>query len=539
MPIRRHEFLLTLVILIATAIYAYNIRAGYIGTLSNGRHQWLSASTLKFTENWREYGFWNEHGLMLEYPKTIERPTIEERRPYLSYLPGAPLEIFLLMQLWPNTGILTLIHLFNIVNQYAIAGLLALMVWHGIPAAASGYRHAFAVLAALAYMLHPGTLYWHSLVFFSDQAVLLPFTLVLLLELFIRGATGHRQRRLLYAQSLLLFIGTCIDWFAVTAAMIVYLFRLISPLTPTLTYRYAARNLLQIFSGPLIAITLWGIQVYATGMMDTVLVNLSSRAALSNGFQPMGRFSHVFVEKFIYGHLAATDALMILIAFAYATFEYARDRKNPALCVTMIAFLSCFLHTYIFSQHAEKHEFSILKFYGPLAFAAYGLLPAFLLRHVHFRKPSTQNSSLLLLVMLWVVMACAITIPAHRNWQKGFPPPRLYHHALIQWIQAHARFETVLFSRDIQIVHAPPQALAITRHPVYRPATVALLDYYMQSIPAGAQFFGIIPANDAMYCGVDPTQVPKVWSERGYWLFVRLDAGSDIDLKRCLTRDGR
>lgn len=539
MPFHRYPYLLTVAALIAAAIYTFCLRESYIGTLGHSRHQWLTASTLKFTENWRIDGIFNDYGLMLEYPKTIERQTIEAREPYLSYLPGAPLAIYALMQLWPDSSILALIHVFNMLNQYAIATLLALIVWHGAPATAAAYRPVLAALAGLTYMLHPEIMYWHSMVFFSDQAVLLPFALVLFLELRIRKIPATRHK-LQYAQALLLLIAACIDWFAVTVAATLCLFRLLSPLQNT-AKRSFFTSLPWLLSGPLAAIALWAAHVYAFGDRDEILLNFATRAAADTP-NPLARLAHAFLEEFLYDHLFAADTAMLLIALAASLYTYyRRDRHNPALCVTLIAFAACFAHTFIFLQHTENHQFAVMKFYLPLAFAAYGLLPAFLIPYAagHAATPAEHRNNAFLLVLSAALLWGWIMIPAHREWRQGFPDPRLYHRPLLDFIRDKARFETVLISKDIHIAHQPPQAIAIARRPVYSFESMMQLERFMRSAPAGAEFYGIIRAKLAKQCGADADTAAKVKSQREYWLFVRLDAGSDVRLKRCLTQNGK
>ena len=78
-------------------------------------------------------------------------------------------------------------------------------------------------------LLMPASLYWHQNVYVFDQAVILPFALVVLLEC-LHGSTSRwfPQRGLDVLQGVIFFIGTLTEWLFVFIALCIYGLRLLT-----------------------------------------------------------------------------------------------------------------------------------------------------------------------------------------------------------------------------------------------------------------------------------------------------------------------
>ena len=232
-PLAHTARLLYLLAFIFIAILSFMISKNHLGSLSStAPHQWLTASTVNFVENWREDGFFNDKAMMLELPGSIESKTLESRKPYVSYLPGAPLEIAILKLIFPSSSTLVLTQIFNICNQFLVSLILAFILFYGSSSFPGLYRYLIALIVFITYQSLPATLYVHSMVFFSDQAALLPFCLALLTELIIRKHARANVRLLpMYLlQSFILLWAILCDWLAIPLIMSILIFRLISPL---------------------------------------------------------------------------------------------------------------------------------------------------------------------------------------------------------------------------------------------------------------------------------------------------------------------
>ncbi len=221
--------LLSLLMFVFVAGFSLYQRSEFFGKLGLEHHQWLTGSTLKFVDNWKHDGLWNDRALMLEYPRSIERPTLTSRGIYPSYLSGAALEIFTVSQIVPFASTLQVIHAFNLANQIAVAALIVFIVLRLSQDPDGIYRYMFATIASFIYLMHPTPYYHHFLVFFADQAVMLPFAGVLALEAAIRSRVAPATR-LRAVQALLLGSAAFIDWLAFSLAAMLFLFRVIRPL---------------------------------------------------------------------------------------------------------------------------------------------------------------------------------------------------------------------------------------------------------------------------------------------------------------------
>jgi hypothetical protein len=69
----------------------------FTGHEAQDTHIWLSASTVKFVNNWLQEWPLKLHFIMYEYPDSIEFNSLAERGAYISYPPGAMVPIY-----WQN-----------------------------------------------------------------------------------------------------------------------------------------------------------------------------------------------------------------------------------------------------------------------------------------------------------------------------------------------------------------------------------------------------------------------------------------------------
>jgi hypothetical protein len=71
----------------------------FSGREARGAHIWLSASTVKFVNNWLKEGPIKLKFIMYEYPDSIEFNSLAERSAYISYPPGAIIPPYILAKL--------------------------------------------------------------------------------------------------------------------------------------------------------------------------------------------------------------------------------------------------------------------------------------------------------------------------------------------------------------------------------------------------------------------------------------------------------
>ncbi len=67
--------------------HSVSLRKPWFCWYEHGRHQWLTASTLKFSRIWYHERPWTIRFAMLENPLSAEFRRLTQRRPYVSYPP--------------------------------------------------------------------------------------------------------------------------------------------------------------------------------------------------------------------------------------------------------------------------------------------------------------------------------------------------------------------------------------------------------------------------------------------------------------------
>ena len=103
-------------------------RGPFLGKLSDGRHQWVTAHSTIIVDNWIEDGIISDKALALNMPRSIEANSIFERGTYISYPTGAQIQIFVLKSLFPNINTIKLIQGFGLLNQFLISLIIFFLV---------------------------------------------------------------------------------------------------------------------------------------------------------------------------------------------------------------------------------------------------------------------------------------------------------------------------------------------------------------------------------------------------------------------------
>ncbi len=212
-------------ILLAFIVSVY-LRAPYIGTLSDGHHQWLTAHSTLIVENWIEDGIINDLFLGVSIPASIELPNFEARGVYVSYPLGSLFIIYLLKTIFYSVDTIRLVHLYGLLNHFLISILIFTIVTRLKFNVSKYYICMFGTLAAIAYLYFPAPYYWHAMVYFADQAAILPFILIIYLETLIRT---NPKKQYLILQSVVLLFAAATDYIALPLSMVLLVFRLITP----------------------------------------------------------------------------------------------------------------------------------------------------------------------------------------------------------------------------------------------------------------------------------------------------------------------
>ena len=258
----------------------------------------------------------------------------------------------------------------------------------------------FSIIPLLLELMLPGTLYWFQNVFFTDQAVILPFVLYVFLEVIkdgIRIETTKNSRILSYLnifQNIVLFYGFLTDWLFIFIALTIYIKRLIDgeiffsrKMFWNKKIYHFLKGSLKYWFAPLLAVFLFVLQILNLGTVGQTVSKALFRTAISNGGLEYHNNGLIIFLSYIsnaYGLVAlaliTTSLVFFLLMFIFLIFGRFKSHKNLyKIKKTMYLFgmlqLPCIIQVIVFSNHSIYHDFSVLKFSIPLATIPFVLLP--------------------------------------------------------------------------------------------------------------------------------------------------------------------
>jgi len=505
---KKGAFLSIILLLIITLVifqYTVEIREPWFAELSIDHHEWLTGSTLKFAKNWYNEGPLNLKFTMLEDPKSVEFSTLSSRSPYTSYPPGTILPIYVASELLGQEPTPGLVMSYDLLNQFFVAFFLCLMIFFFLRQQLRFdliNSFLFSIIPLLLELLLPGPLYWFQNVFFSDQAVILPFVLYIFLEVLkdgIRMDTTKNSRNLTFLnifQNIVLFYGFLTDWFFVFIALTIYIKRLIDGEIFFTQKMFWNKDIYQFIKGsleywfvPLIAVFLFVLQLIYLGEMGQSVSKALFRTSISNnGLENLnsGLVSFLGYISNNYGLVALllifVSLIFFLLMFISLSLGRFKRHKNVFKIKKTIYFMGmllipCVIQLMVFSNHSFVHEFSVLKLSIPLATIPFVLLPITLflfsdkLVNMNIKRYNGFkvhiNLALLLIFLMSFTAASIYTVSEHPHYKDMFPPVNGSYSLIGTSIGKNTGYNDIVFSPDFEIPENPPQQLSYSMKRVY------------------------------------------------------------------------
>ena len=485
--------------------YTVEIREPWFGELSANHHQWLTGSTGIYATNWYEEGPLNLKFAMLDNPKSIEFQNISSRTPYTSYPPGTIIPIYLFSELTSHKPTVAMIMEYNLLNHFLIAFILGLTIFFFLRQLKIDMVNSFlfSLIPIILELLLPAPLYWFQNVFFSDQAIILPFVLYIFLEVLRDGIYGKNLRILNIIQNLVLFYGFLTDWLFVFLALTVYIKRVVDGeivLNRQLSYANLHSFLmssLKYWLVPIIAVSLFLLQVFVLGETGNTVSRFLFRSGLSQiGIENLyGGFNTLF-GFFITGYgaiglflLLVSIGICIYISFLLISKSY-KKKSHKVVKLKKIFYLiglfiiPCVLQVFFFFNHTIWHDFSVLKFSVAISTVPLVLLPVmiFLLTENSmgegFKSRFTSifnlfqrfqvNPRLFIIFLLAFSATLGYVTYEFPNYSKLFPEPNDNYEVIGSTIQNNTVYNDIVFSPDFEIPVNPPQQLFYSMKRVYQ-----------------------------------------------------------------------
>lgn len=474
----------------AVALYSWQFRRDMFNTMAPG-HEWLTASTVIFARNWYVEGALKLRLLQLWNPRSIEFPDIASRQVYVSAPPGTVIPIYITSCLLGTEPSVAIVHGYNLVSHCLITLTLALTVYYVLRS------HSFTVFscslmacaAICFFLLFPVNMYGFQNIFYSDQAVVLPVALFVLMEV-MRGK--QPSWALSAAQSLVLLWGCYTDWYMWVVAGVAYILRLALAHT-----RWSMRSWLLVtitfWTPAILALLLFLAQLSSQHMLAPFLKRITVHSALAdNATLPWQVFLNTWwgehVSKF-YGKFSLASFIWLFISACLVVLAACVDRlchrHNNESCdyavrLLALAALPPVLYTHSLRNYAYPHDFSTHKFSVTVAlvlFAALPLMGMCIMDAFCDGKTSKRGQlvsrlmreSCILLPFLLVVAVNMLYAsemwryrPAHigRRSSNPFEP-------LGTFLRQATRYDDLVVSPHIEIGSRPPQFLSYSNKRVY------------------------------------------------------------------------
>lgn len=480
--VRTRLFAPMLLFTLTALLFAFSVyqRAPWFGATCNDMTGALTTGSALMAKHWHQEGAWKLRFTMYWEPDSIEYPTLASRKPYVSYPPGSILPIYFLGELWPGGPTPTLVMVYNLANHFLIALTLALLAWAAIRRMGLETLPAFTLALGppLLYLFLPSPFYEHQMGYFSDQAIMLPYALLVYLEVLRQPERPEKQRRLLDGlQAAVIFWGIFTDWLFPFVVLTLYAVRLFQGQLGRFPKTFLKRSIL-FWSSTALALGLFALQLYRVHAFESLFYRFVHRSAVDGGsinalmprpqkmffgelwnFTLSTRFWETFIPHAYHplGKLLILACGVLLLAFLpLLAFLRLRGKPiSPAIAtagLVLVLFVApCFIHVHILKNHSSFlfHFFSVLKFALTLSVLPFTILPALLLALVPRPGPRRFLSHLAAPILLGLVLLYVFSLGDKRHVLYG--DIKLERKAMAEFVGAHTGYNDVVFSVD-QIV---------------------------------------------------------------------------------------
>ena len=497
---------LIIVLLLAVTLLAFGVslnqRAPWFGHATISMAGWMSAGTSLLANQWYREGPLKLGFAMYWEPLSIETSKLAAREPYISFPPGAIVPVYLLAKGLGREPTPAMCMAISLTVQFLVAWCLSLIVLLAL--IRMGYQllsaFLFALIPMALYLWLPSPYYQHHMAFFSDQAVMLPFAALILLEL-CRNATQRPGLKRFFSllMGLLSFCAVLTDWLFVFVLVSLFLLRLYRGELGKSLAQILLRTLL-FWLPALLAIGLFAAQLWYLDAFDRIfgrfLVRSGAMAAAPKDlskvdevdiFRPLFSFktNNFFWQRHFPAAFGPLGAPLLVLSIAFAALavvleglsRWWKHQPHPVFTsVTTVAVLSmlpCLLYYQVFKSHCAfwMHTFTALKFALPLALVAFAVLPASIA--ALFQRPNRNAGWFrrfiqLELAALMLLATLLFLYSVREERASNFGKRSLDYIPIARFVGEHTDYEEVVFSPDYAITDRPPQLIAYSMKKVYK-----------------------------------------------------------------------
>lgn len=484
--LNRYPLIFLLLFITIGFFYSVSLRKPWMGVFSESGHQWVTAHSLLITRQWYNEGLTKfKFGLPLN-PPSIEFPNTQSRGFYYSYPNGTFLPLYLASKILRHQPNISMVMKYNLCNQLLITLTLSLISY--IILFKNGFSQVKSLFISLStasiILFSPGPFYFFQNVYFSDEAVLFPISLIILFEALKIYSLIPNNRLVKFLESLIIFYALWTDWLAVFVVIVLFINNIISQRSKIKTI------ILQNFYLIIPSILFVSLFVYQTYILSG-FADLKDRFFLRLGMNGQGKaYITNFFGQFWRGHAFTSFGLInlcllavLIIIFFISIFLLIINKKNRTsthfklLLLINLILIPYLTEIYTLKNHSAVHNFSTLKLLIPISLSI-PLIISFVKTKFNrdITNPSitglnfsTYKRNYPIEISLFLILIILFGINLIRNPQKiaFFPKPNYLFNDVSEFIRKNTDENTIVFSPNFQIPVTPPQRLSLSLKRVY------------------------------------------------------------------------
>lgn len=457
----------------------------FMGSLGDDGTAWC----LLWVNNWLKEGPMKLRFSSYNYPDTIETPTLDKRRFYASYPPGAVLPVYLLFKFLDFSGIvpeiydkrgtqLLLITFYNYLQHFLLVLLLCGIVFVVCRKLEFDRLNStlLAITPAIIQFHNQNSLYFHHQNYYHP-ILLLPFVAYIFLEIL---RITHDARAVRILQPIVMFWGGLTNYLFVILIITVYATRIIRkeiclPISLQKGLHWARQSFL--FFTPLLLVVflvIYQIWHYSHNIAHTPFWETHTNSAgdkdmLSNIIRRMGvteELDHIvlylrtlFFDR-LYNEYMLSGFLMLYGTFYLAVTNRSRKLNSnfnlPSFTYLLLFVPSCAYSLLLMQADAYgTHQHSSLKF-GLALSVSFAFAPIFFMQMMrkNYLKSAinlTSQKSISVATLLAVVASLIyayVQCYDRDSLFKRFTPPIWKHVVVGDFVRRNTKYQDVIFSSD-------------------------------------------------------------------------------------------
>lgn len=481
-------------------VKSVEMRREWFGQFSPNYNQVITGTSIKFVRNWLEDGIVEDRFALFSFPKSVEYSELDQRVMYSSYPPGAFLPLYGLAKLFGNDASTSFVMSYNLLNHVLCTFSISLLAFFTLRKARVRYVPSvfLSVIPLALFLFLPGNMYWFQNVYFSDQAVILPFILFLLLEVLQDNLlTGRKSKLLSIFQSIIFFWGSLTDWLFLFVGLAVYLKRIVHGDFSKKIGPFIGKSL--AYWSPLISA--WAIfvtQVWLLGGMDMLIYNFFFRTGIRDEYL---NIDDQFLERFWLSNMVNNyskyaipmvwgSLLIFLVVVVVLTIKKLKKKSlDPEIVALLssigVVLVPAYLQVYFLKNHSIIHDFSTLKFSLLLSLVPFVYLPVLFLMLLNNKKENYWNNIFenmqdrlggvrkqigpWLFVLTLVVCSSLFLMKIFPMYHDLFPSPMSLE--IEDCVADNTEYSDVVFSPSVEILKDP--SIAYSMKVVHRFTTIA------------------------------------------------------------------